>query len=391
MNKKISRFLSSLLALTSVLTLAISVFPVSASANAAQNITLYEPSIVGNSLLSISTQFLWTSGYVDDSFLVLMNKPLQGSDGKDGTAGDFSELGAYGYKFTSWSSVLAESAYFGILSHTDTGALTWGNIESVTITFDQNLINTNQQHTYYIYLWVEYPDGYYIPDNLICVIQTDPSGQGVLDKLVFSPGIASDLYHRNYYNGNKFYHPSNLPQAPEYLTPAQHVCFTSNKWFAEDATNHILYECDINTCTKHNNTLDRKPHQYTDEEDFDCNDCGHKRFAYVPKEKPPKDDGKHNFNISLYTWDNREHWQVTSCDVSGCTEHGKRINVGPHTFTDDKDMDCDCGYIRTVTGTDPAAKPETGDITNIPLWAALFLFAAGLMYLQLHPFKREQY
>ena len=391
------RFLSFMLAFA----LLIAVLPVSAYAYGATNIKLYHPDVQDNSLMSISAQFYWTSGTVGNSYLVLTNKPMNGSAGEG--YGDFSERGTYGYKFTSWESVLAEDAAnntFGILSYAYSGSITYHKTTSKTITFEKNLIDTTKNGTYFIYLWVEYPQGYYIPDNLFCVMQTNPTGDTNNKKVLFSPGVSKEPTnsHRNYYEGDNFYFAPDSEDGV--LEETEHICFASDIWFCKNESAHVKRACDIRSCPNYNVEKSSASHVFTSATDPICDDCSYKRpgVNFTPPVVPVNPTTHEHKNI-LYDWNDNQHWQVIICNVVGCDKNGDTSNYGDHKYDNDKDTTCDCGYVRTISGggagtpapEDPAAKPNTGDITHIPLWTGMILLGAAAMYLQLAQRKREHF
>lgn len=174
------------------------------------------------------------------------------------------------------------------------------------------------------------------------------SASDATKQILYSPGCIPEGYDsscasfRNYYNKNGFVSFNVIGTPPEHNhNPSEFKCDEKQHWQEVN--------CPINGCNM-NGQINLSNH--------------------TPK----------------YSWDANQHWYEL-CSNPNCPYHSQKKNLAPHKFSDMNDTTCDCGFIRTA----PAEKPETGDITNIPLWTGLLLAGMALMYVQLMQRKREQY
>jgi len=158
---------------------------------------------------------------------------------------------------------------------------------------------------------------------------------------------------------------------------AEHTCVPSSTYYNQDPIAHWKYLCTVSGCDKGNhNKIDpstRGEHIYDNINDLECNTCGYVRTA-------------HTCTKSDWLYNNTTHWK-NYCVVSDCVNRNSKINEGVHKFDSPQDTTCDCGYTRTA----PAEKPETGDITNIPMWTMLFFGGIALLWVQLEQRKRQQF
>lgn len=161
------------------------------------------------------------------------------------------------------------------------------------------------------------------------------------------------------------------------ITP-EHICTPSTTYLNQDPSEHWKYLCTDPNCTKGNyNKIDpatRGEHHYDTINDLLCDTCGYVREAHPCTE-------------SGWLYNDAGHWKQY-CTVNDCANRNTKKSEGAHVFTDDNDTTCNtCGYTRIA----PAEKPDTGDITNIPLWTALFLGGMALLWVQLEQRKRQQF
>lgn len=168
-------------------------------------------------LKEITADFDWHTASAS-SRLVLMTERLRsaGEDGTNTTWGDFTDLGFYGSKFSSFEEVCDydengnNAGAFGIISYTDESSVTSGT-NTMTMSFDELMIPLNTNKIYYIYLWTQYY-GYNYPDTLICAI-------GVQDGAV-RYAAATD---RNSYDESSFGNVESQKVYDVTVTPAEHM------------------------------------------------------------------------------------------------------------------------------------------------------------------------
>ena len=354
-----------ILSLLLVVMMLLAVMPVTAFAAAEEivvdNATYYDT----GELKSFKATFDWTTGTVNNSRLVLMTNRLKGEYPGSGVSGygDFTNFGAYSSSFTKFDQVLAKDNTdhtFGIISYSDNiSSIGWGQKDfSVSFSFDKDDLPLNVNKTYYLYLWVTY-SGQFYPDNLICAIQIQ-DGQ-----VKYSPAIESD-YYRNHYN----------PQSFKAVVKEGHTCQPTTAW-QKDASGHWHVACQDVTCANNLVKADEAQHVYSNNTDTDCNSCGYVRTI----------NNNHNHLKSDWLWDDNGHWR-RGCQDANCANFQTKVDAGKHVYTDDYDSTCNsCGYTRTA----PAQHPETGDITNIPLWTAIFVGGMALLWIQMEQRKRAQF
>lgn len=170
------RILSILLCLC----MAAALMPITALAwTRPDNIEVNNATYYSNGALTeITAGFYWHTASAR-SRLVLMTERLRsaGEADTDSSWGDFTDLGFYGSKFNSFSDVCAydqdeiggTAGVFGIVSYTDESSITYGT-NTMTMSFDEEMIPLNTNKIYYVYLWTQYYGKNY-PDTLICAIQ----------------------------------------------------------------------------------------------------------------------------------------------------------------------------------------------------------------------------
>ncbi len=124
-----------------------------------------------NDVKSISVSFGWDTASATSRLAVMTNRLR--SAGEDGTSkyyGDFTDLGHYGTKFSSWDKVLDQNTLFGIISYSDEQDMKYGKTNELTLELDKGDVPLDSDGTYYVYLWTYYGGKYY-PDNLFMVLQ----------------------------------------------------------------------------------------------------------------------------------------------------------------------------------------------------------------------------
>lgn len=167
-------------------------------------------------LESITTNFKWDSADAT-SRLVLMTNRLRSAGEEDTSVsyGDFTNLGHYGSKFSSFDAVkIYDEEYktFGIVAYTDEKLVErYDNnyndaINTMIFSFDEADIPLNVNKTYYVYLWTSWSQSgtnpKYYPDNLFCVIRvqdgsveyTKAIGQNTYDETAFTEVISADAF-----------------------------------------------------------------------------------------------------------------------------------------------------------------------------------------------------
>lgn len=308
--------------------------------------------------------FDWTSDDIEGCRLVLMKNRLReqypGCNPSD--YGDFSDMGCYRNSFKKFEDVQEQdnvAGTFGIISYSDNISEIKINTDdfSTEFNFAKGVLTLNANETYYLYLWVSY-SGQFYPDNLICAIRVQ-DGQ-----LQYSPAIDSGTW-RNHYDDQAFVS----------VAKTGHTCTPTTVW-QKDANNHWHLKCQDTTCGNNQVKIDEATHKYTDNADTTCNTCGYTRTVNT-----------HTCLKSGWLWDKDGHWR-RGCQDATCNSFTTKVDAGKHVYTDDYDTTCNtCGYIRTA----PAQHPETGDITNIPLWTAIFVGGMALLWFQMEQRKRAQF
>lgn len=390
------RMVSLLLALILLAAaLPVTVFAGSEHRLAAGNIRLSNDTYYPNgSLKTITTTFDW--GYFSNSVsgarLILMSERLGGSEktGDSLYSSDFSDVGKYRNSFDNYAQAKSfdnANGTFGIIScnSSDTNIAQNSQNNTISMTIDQGDIPMNVDGIYYIYLWVTYQGNFY-PDNLICAIQVKNG------ELQYSPGDASTGL-RNYYNPAAFREVGSflvevVPGAGMSLTSGTE----SQSVVAGSAITNVVYTANSGYSFPANYSVAGK------------NGITVTRLSdsQIQVSGTPTADTKitlaaaqitapaHDCIPSGWLYDDNNHWK-RSCSDMNCPENKYTVptNRGAHTFTNALDTDCNdgCGYTRTA----PAEKPETGDITHIPMWTALFLGGLALLWVQLEQRKRQQY
>ncbi len=138
------------------------------------------------------------------------------------------------------------------------------------------------------------------------------------------------------------------------LTPSgSHTHSWSGSW--TKTSTHHWHECEgSGTCDITDNAGKNGygEHDYTDDTDTTCNTCGYER-----KITPPTPSHTHDWS-SDWIKNSTHHWHectAAGCDVSDNSDKG---GYGAHDYTDDKDTTCNtCGYVREITPT-PSPTPD---------------------------------
>ena len=174
-------------------------------------------------LKEITADFDWHTASAS-SRLVLMTERLRsaGEDGTNTTWGDFTDLGFYGSKFSSFEEVCDydengnNAGAFGIISYTDESGVTSSGTNTMKMSFDEGMIPLNTNKIYYIYLWTQY-NGYNYPDTLICAIQVQ---NGAVKYAAAT--------ERNAYDVGAFGNVASHTVYDVTVTPAEHMTKDSN-------------------------------------------------------------------------------------------------------------------------------------------------------------------
>ena len=175
-------------------------------------------------LKEITADFDWPTAPAS-SRLVLMTERLRSAGEADTNSswGDFTDLGFYGSKFSSFDDVCAydqdksggTAGAFGIISYTDESSVTPGT-NTMTMSFDELMIPLNTNKIYYIYLWTKYYGNNY-PDTLICSIQVQNGAVRY--------AAATD---RNSYDESAFGNVESKTVYDVTVTPAEHMTRDNN-------------------------------------------------------------------------------------------------------------------------------------------------------------------
>ena len=107
-------------------------------------------------------------------------------------------------------------------------------------------------------------------------------------------------------------------------TPPAHEHTWSGEW-SSDATNH-WHVCEVCGAKK-----DEAAHEYDSDHDAICNVCGYERSL-----------GDHVAESS-WSHDSAHHWHA--CAHEGCEF---KFDYAEHSFDDDHDTTCECGYVRDI-------------------------------------------
>jgi len=112
-------------------------------------------------------------------------------------------------------------------------------------------------------------------------------------------------------------------------------------------------------------------------------------FTQVTPTKPDENTtapSGHSCVKSGWLWDNTYHWHRACTDPS-CPSYTQLTDKAVHNYSNDHDTTCNtCGYTRTA----PAEHPNTGDITNIPLWTTMLFAGVAALWVQLTQRKRQR-
>jgi len=401
-----------------VLTLILAAFPVTASAvsETAKNIKVNEAKYSATGLFSVTTSFEWAYTGVKNARLILLKDRLKGSYENSGVSGygDFTDFGDIADKnFKNYADAKAyddkTNAYGFLAASGNIPSISYGDKKTVVFSGLENAIPLNRDDTYFVYLWVTYSSKFY-PDNLICVIQVKDG------KLSFTGATRTDEYRNHYDATGTFTKIEDAVVKKGYfdlfVNPGSHMNRIVSSGAEEqlnltDPIVDIIYKADdgyyfpedysilpvqrarmVNNNTVNGISLARAA-------DGSQITLSGKLTDHTKITLPPatKIGGEHTHTPS-YDWDRNQHWQVI-CNTADCADYKKTANPAPHKFDSAYDKDCDCGYTRILTEDNkevrPEDKPETGDITNIPLWTAIVFAGLALLWVQLEQRKRQQY
>lgn len=120
-------------------------------------------------------------------------------------------------------------------------------------------------------------------------------------------------------------------------TPPAHEHIWSGGW-TSDATNH-WHECEICDAKK-----DEATHEYDDDHDVTCDACGYERSL-----------GDHVAKSS-WSYNSAHHWHA--CAHEGCEI---KFDYVEHSFDDDHDTTCECGYVRDIGDHGPKSTWSRND------------------------------
>lgn len=390
-----------------VVAMIIAVFPMHAFAwTTAVNTELTNPKRTSDDkLYSFTLEFDWGSaGIPSNGYLLLMNKPLTGSSSDYGSGyGQFTDQGSIADD-NNFSTVWDVVAYdkqtneYGIIKvsqqlnikSSDNKVIFAGLEDAIQLSEDNDTL-------YYIYLWVTYRGKFY-PDNVLCVMQ-------VKNKEIVQYAVAKDQdTYRNEYDLSSMtelrippaddvfdvdiYSGANSSHVASSGALNQHSLTGAMKEVVFSAKNGYNFPNAGSTNTRNGITLEVSADGKTVK--VYGTPTAHTSFT-IPDATKTTNNPTHNHTLK-YNWNDKNHWGVTQCSIADCPEKGNISNEAPHRFDNAQDTTCDCGYVRNIPGgEDPAAKPNTGDITNIPLWTMLLMVGAAAMYLQLTQRKREEF
>jgi len=330
-----------------VMLLVIAILPISAAADdsyltkgVVENIVVSDPVYKDNTLTGITASFKWISDHVNKAYLILSSKKLDGGD-------DGKEWGVFSSEGTIAKGQYAQGLFktldeakahndshgnlYGFIKDMSIGSLNTGTVKNnLVFDFQSTPISLNKNAIYYCYLWIEVAGECY-PDCLIFVVQVQ---DGVLKFAPATKPTAAD-----------FEQNPNLHQNAQWKTNIYRNYY-----------NPIHFEAVKNDSKNPN----------------------------------PTNPTQHVCDYTPWAFDATNHWRFCKAanHPTNLTRNLAMVDKGTHVYTDAHDPDCNsCGYKRVIADNGPA----TGDITNIPLWASLFLAGVALMYVQLTQRKREQF
>ncbi len=122
----------------------------------------------------------------------------------------------------------------------------------------------------------------------------------------------------------------NTCQKP-YGTYAEHTYSTT--WEYKEATGHA-HVCTVTGCNAHDEIQAHTPNipAATEDEAQVCTACEYQMAAALGHTHNP---------ATVWTYNDTHHWKA----CSGCSAH---LDEAPHSYEDDCDTDCECGYERSV-------------------------------------------
>lgn len=420
-----------------VLTLVLAAFPVTASAQAAENLQVNTPTFYDSGAVkSVTASFVWGSYSPVDAYLILSTKALEGGKGRDdsltfGGFGDFANEGNIALIRPKLSSYEDAKAYndthdncFEFVYAKSTGVLEYTKSYTVNMQFNENTIPLGKDDTYYLYLWIKDINDKFYPDNLICVFQVKDGAlkwtpatvpAGVVDK-------EEQNYYRNYYVASAFTelttgnsHSVTVKSAGKNMTRIESSGAETQN--TNGAITPILYNADAGYYFPENYavaTVNGIMVQRESESQIKVCGTPTASVALQLTAAPVKTDSNnsnntgHNCQPSDWKSDETHHWYYTcvdpNCPILQNTKVSSVSGYSEHVYDNDYDTVCNiCDYTRILTEDNkevrhednkevrPEDKPETGDITNISLWTALLLGGLVLMWVQLEQRKRQYF
>ena len=260
----------------------------------------------------------------------------------------------------------------------------------MALSIPDGVIDMNINHTYYIYLWVQYSGNFY-PDNLICAIDVNNN------TLKYSPAYIPEGGYANHYQN---YYDSNIllevDKRNVIVIPGQNMTATSNTSQTGMENNTAINTITITASGNYYfpesyNISGQNGIQVTRISDTQLQITGTPTadtIIRLPNASSKQVANSHTCHKSeKWIYNDTQHWRWFCTDPS-CKSYQIHSDKNYHIFTDDFDTSCNtCGYTRTA----PAEHPDTGDITHVPLWTTLFLGSMATLWLQLEQRRRQQY
>lgn len=405
-----------LFSLLLVLALVLAVFPVYASAQAAEQLQVNTPTFYDSGAVrSVTASFVWKSeSSVNNTYLILSTKELEGGKGPNnlltyGGFGDFADKGNIALIKPQINSYEEAKTYndthdncFEFVHATSTGTFHYGQKYTVNMQFDENTIPLGIDDTYYLYLWITDINDKFYPDNLICVFNVK---DGVLKwtPAIVPSGYTNEIqnYYRNYFDSSKFTElTTGIPRDVtvtsngEYMTTSDDETQTGIIGAISPITYTAIegyYFPETYTVTPQNGIMVKRLNErqimvYG----TPTADVTFQLYADPVKLDPNNPNNpSHTHQPSDWKSDETYHWYYTCLDPNCSNTSDPSVSgYGKHVYDNDYDTVCNtCNYTRTA----PAERPETGDITNITLWTMLVMGGMAALWMQLEQRKREQY
>ncbi len=132
--------------------------------------------------------------------------------------------------------------------------------------------------------------------------------------------------------------------------PPEHVHKWDSAWNRDG--NHHWHECLADGCDIASNSGKDGygAHIYDDEQDTDCNVCGHIRTV-----TPPGPEHVHKW-AAVWSGDGNHHWHECFADGCDITSDSGKDGYAAHVYDNEQDTDCNvCGHVREVT---PPEQPD---------------------------------